>query len=109
MGFAYLVVAVVAAAVAVFALQNGQPTPLRFLGWTIDAVPVAGAVLGALVAGLVVAGVPLSIERWRWRSRTRSLEKRVAALERTVEAQRPVAAPAPTPAPAAVRPPAREA
>ncbi len=103
MGVAYLLVAVIAAAVAVFALQNGQPAPVRFLGWTLDGVPLAGAILGALLAGLIVAGVPLGIARWRWRSRARLLEKRVAALEQTA------AAPHPAVPPASVRPPVREA
>ena len=86
MALGYLVVAIVAAAVAVFALQNSAPTRVQFAFWSIDGVPLAAVVLLALAAGLVVAGVPLLIQRWRLRTRVRALEARVAALEReTVE------------------------
>lgn len=87
MGAAYLLVALLSAAIAVFALQNGQPTPVRFLAWTLDGVPLAGAILVALAAGLVLAGVPLVLSRWRWRSRNQSLEARLATLERALAAR----------------------
>ena len=81
MAFGYLLVAIVAATVAVFALQNGDPTPVRFLVWTADGVPLAGLILLSLACGLVIAGVPLIIQRWRLRVRVRALERRVAELE----------------------------
>jgi uncharacterized integral membrane protein len=80
MTFLYFVVALVAAAVAVFALQNGEPTAVRFLAWTAG-FPLAGLILLALACGLVIAGVPLLIQRWRLRGRVRALERRVAELE----------------------------
>jgi uncharacterized integral membrane protein len=82
MAFGYLIVAIVAASVAVFALQNAEPTRIRFLFWVIDSVPVAALVLLSLAAGVIVAGVPLWLGRWRLRARARTLEARVAALER---------------------------
>ncbi len=84
MAVGYVVAALVAAMIAVFALQNGVPTSIRFLGWSVDAVPLAGVVLIALGAGLFVAGFPLWVQVWRWRSRARSAEARAAALEKTV-------------------------
>ncbi len=84
MAVGYLVAAVVAAMIAVFALQNGVPTSVRFFTWSVEAVPLAGVVLIALAAGLVVAGLPLWVQAWRWRSRARSAEARVAALEKAV-------------------------
>jgi putative membrane protein len=83
----YLIVAVVAAAVAVFALQNSAPASVRFIVWSIEAVPVAALVLLSLAAGIVVAGVPLWLQRWRLRARARALEQRVAELERTSAAR----------------------
>ena len=102
MALGYLIAAVLAAGVAVFALQNGAPTPVRFLAWNLEGVPLAGLILGALAAGLVIAGVPLGIQRWNARAQARRLEARVRELE--------ARAPAPTPrgsAPSA-RPPAGE-
>jgi uncharacterized integral membrane protein len=84
MAFWYLLVALVAAAVAVFALQNSAATSVRFLAWTLDGLPVAAVALGSLAAGLVVAGVPLWLRSWRWRSRAGAAETRVAALERAL-------------------------
>lgn len=101
MAFGYLIVAIVAASVAVFALQNSEPTRVRFLFWVIDGVPVAALVLLSLAAGLVVAGVPLWLGRWRLRARARTLEARVAALERPAPSASPTppspAGPAPRP------------
>ena len=81
MAIGYLVVALLAAAVAVFALQNGAPTTVRFFVWNLEGIPLAGLILGALVAGLVIAGVPLSIQRWRARSQARRFEAQVRTLE----------------------------
>ena len=77
----YVVVAVLAAVVAVFALQNGTPTPVRFLVWSLDGVPLAGLILGAFAAGLIIAGVPLAVHRWRAGSQVRRLEEQVRTLE----------------------------
>src|SRR5689334_25431209 len=81
MSLGYVAVAIVAAAIAVFALQNGEATPVRFVAWTIDGFPLAGLILLSLAGGLVIAGVPLLIQRWRLRARVRALERRVAELE----------------------------
>jgi len=86
MAFGYLIVAITAMAVTVFALQNGEPTPVRFLVWAVDGVPLAALILLSLAGGLVVAGVPLTIERWRLRARLRAAERRVAELEAAARA-----------------------
>lgn len=98
MAFGYVIVAIVAASVAVFALQNAEPTKIRFLFWVIDGVPVAALVLLSLAAGVIVAGVPLWLGRWRLRARARALEARVAALERPAPSAS-VTPPSPSPAP----------
>jgi uncharacterized integral membrane protein len=81
MALAYLLVALLAAAVAVFALQNGTPATVRVFVWNLAGVPLAGLILGAFAAGLVIAGVPLGLQRWRARARARRLEARVRELE----------------------------
>jgi uncharacterized integral membrane protein len=94
MAFGYLVVAAIAAAVAVFALQNGEPTGVRFIVWTVDGLPLAAVVLLALACGLVISGVPLLIQRWRLRVRLRAAERRLAELE-AAKASGPARAPEP--------------
>lgn len=91
MALGLLVAALAAAVVAVFALQNGAPTTVRFLTWTVEAVPLAGVVLVALAVGLLIAGGPLALLVWRWRSRARGLQARVASLEKNATERRPPA------------------
>ena len=81
MAAGYLMVALIAAGVAVFALQNGEPTPVRFIVWTVEGFPLAGLILLALASGIVLAGVPLWIQRWRLRGRLLAAERRVAELD----------------------------
>jgi len=81
MALGYLVVAVLAAVVAVFALQNGAPATVTFLAWHLEGVPLAGLILCSLAAGILIAGVPLGIQRWRARSQVRRLEARVRELD----------------------------
>ena len=103
MGFAYIVVAVLSAGVAVFALQNNTPMSVRFLGWALDGVPLAGAILGSLAAGMLVVGIPLVISRWSWRRRARAAETKADMLQAALKdreaallAQRPASPPPPT-------------
>ena len=56
MALGYLLVALLAAAVAVFALQNSAQTSVTFLVWTLDGLPVAAVALASLGIGLLVAG-----------------------------------------------------
>ena len=79
MRLGYVVVALLAVIITLFALQNTDPATVRFLFWRLEAVPVAGVVFGALVAGLLIAGLPLAIRLGVWRSRARSLESRARA------------------------------
>lgn len=81
MALGYLIVALVAAGIAVFALQNGTPTTVRFMVWNLDGVPLAGLILGAFGAGLFISGVPLAIRHWRARSHARRLEAHVKTLQ----------------------------
>src|ERR671914_2472971 len=100
MGLAYVVVGVLSAAVAVFALQNNEPMSLRFITWSIADVPLAGAILASLAVGLILAAVPLSITNWRLRSRIRALEAKVSMLENALTTREPAhLAPRPGPAP----------
>ena len=85
MGFGYVVVAGVAVIVTVFILQNTDPATVRFLMWRNDALPLALLLLGSVVAGLLVAGVPLAIRLSVWRSRARAHERRAGMLQTAVE------------------------
>jgi uncharacterized integral membrane protein len=71
---AFLVVAILAVAVAVFTLQNSEPVTVTLLVWRLERVPLAAVALFALGLGVVIVGVPLWLQRWRLRSRVRTLE-----------------------------------
>jgi uncharacterized integral membrane protein len=81
MGVGYVVVAVLAVSITVFALQNTDPGTVRFLFWRLEAVPLAVLILASFCAGLLIAGVPLAIRVGIWRSRARAREARVGTLE----------------------------
>src|SRR6266511_2417285 len=104
MALGYLFAALLAAAVAVFALQNSTQTSVRFLVWTLEGLPLAAVALASLGIGLVAAGLPLWIRSWQWHSRARSAEARVAVLEKTL-AERDQAQRRPPPELPASRPP----
>ncbi|TMQ28372.1 MAG: LapA family protein [Candidatus Rokuibacteriota bacterium] len=88
MAIAYLLVALLAAAVAVFALQNGTPTTVHVFVWNLEGVPLAGLILGSFAAGLAIAGVPLGIQRWRARAQARRFEARAKELEATAQREK---------------------
>jgi len=106
MALGYLIVALLAASVAAFALQNSAETSVRFLVWTLDGLPVAAVALISLGVGLAVAGLPLWIRSWRWRSRARSAEARAAMLDKALaERDQALLRRQPPPEPPASRPP----
>jgi lipopolysaccharide assembly protein A len=98
MTFGYLIVALLTAAVVIFAFQNGAPLSVRFLMWTVPEVSAAAVILIALVSGLVIAAIPGWIQRWRLRARVRGLESQVRQLEAAL-AERSKAPLGPRPSP----------
>ncbi len=99
-----LVLGVIAVVVVTFALANRDPVTLSLWPFAdaedLPPLPKFLPVLGALVVGLI-AGLAISwLPKHRLRRHARSAERRAASLERAV------AAPGP-PAPAAALPPAR--
>lgn len=74
----YLVMALVGAAAAVFALQNVDPVVIRFLGWRIDGAPLAMVIMVSVLAGIVFTALVGMVQQWKLRSRIRQLEHRLA-------------------------------
>lgn len=68
----YLIVAVVAIAVAIFAMQNTATVTVQFIAWRVEQVPVAAVVLISLAAGVVLIGLPLYFQLWRTRRHVRT-------------------------------------
>jgi uncharacterized integral membrane protein len=95
MGWIYLVtIAVVAAAIAVFALQNPGLVNVRFLVWSIDSVPLAAVILVSGAVGTVLVSAIALIQRWVMQSRIRRLESRLRVAEQSPKPEpRDVSAP----------------
>jgi len=91
MTLAYLLMALVGAACAVFALQNMDPVVIRFLGWRVEGMPLALVILVSVLGGLAFASCVGLLRHWKLRSRIRQLEAQLAAQER------PATPPTPTP------------
>jgi uncharacterized integral membrane protein len=100
----YLIVAVIASGITVFALQNITPISVRFLVWSLPETPLATVILVSVGAGVVLVGFPLLISRWRLRARARSLEARLASAEARANERESPPRP-PVPPGAADRPP----
>jgi uncharacterized integral membrane protein len=79
---AYLLMALVGALCAVFALQNMDPVVIRFLGWRVEGMPLALVILLSVLSGLVLASCVSLLRHWKLRSRIRQLEAQLAEHER---------------------------
>jgi uncharacterized integral membrane protein len=82
MTLAYILLVLVGAACAVFALQNMDPVVIRFLGWRVEGMPLALVILLSVLGGLIFASCVGLLRYWKLRSRIRQLEAKLAAAER---------------------------
>ena len=87
----YLLVALLGAAGAVFALQNIDPVVIRFLGWRIEGAPLALVLMLSMLMGIVLTALVGIVQQWKLRSRIRQLQHRLA------QASAPSTEPSPTP------------
>jgi uncharacterized integral membrane protein len=69
----YLIVTIVAVAVAVFTMQNTARVSVTFAIWEAKEVPLAAVVLASLGVGILIAAVPLWFRLLAARSRVRKL------------------------------------
>jgi len=92
MVFVYVLMALVGASAAIFAIQNLDPVVIHFLGWRVEGMPVALVILLSAFIGVVFAALSGFAQQWRLRSRVRQLENQVAQLS-AAEVQRGVPRP----------------
>jgi uncharacterized integral membrane protein len=77
---AYLLVALLGAAIALFAIQNNSAVVIRFLGWHFEG-PQSLVVLLSILAGVILTSLLGIVGHWKMRSRIRQLESRLARSE----------------------------
>ncbi|HUO65411.1 MAG TPA: LapA family protein [Terriglobales bacterium] len=82
MTLAYIVLVLVGAACAVFALQNMDPVVIRFVTWRVEGMPLSFVILLSALGGVIFASGVSLLRHWKLRSRIRQLEAQVAAMER---------------------------
>lgn len=92
----YIIMILVGAAAAIFAIQNIDPVVIRFLVWRIEGMPLALVILLSAFAGLVLATMIAMVQQLRLYSRIRALERQ----------QPPAAPPSPPVTPPSTTPPA---
>ena len=81
MPLVYALIAAVAVAIAIFALQNPDQVTVRFLGWQVERAPLAAVILISGAVGALSVGLIGFVQQWKLRSRIRQLETRVRTLE----------------------------
>jgi uncharacterized integral membrane protein len=91
--FVYVLMALVGAAAAIFAIQNLDPVVIRFLVWRVEGMPVALVILLSAFIGIVFAALSGFAQQWRLRSRLRQLESQVARLSAAEVQRSPVPPP----------------
>jgi uncharacterized integral membrane protein len=77
----YVLMALIGAAAAVFALQNLDPVVIRFITWRIEGAPLALVMLLSLIMGAVLASLIGIVRSLKLRSRIRQLEHRLAQAQ----------------------------
>jgi uncharacterized integral membrane protein len=82
MTLAYILLVLVGAACAVFALQNMDPVVIRFVTWRVEGMPLGLVILLSILGGVIFASGVSLIRHWKQRSRIRQLEARLSAAER---------------------------
>jgi uncharacterized integral membrane protein len=83
MPIVYLLIAVVAVAIALFALQNAEHVTIRFLIWKIDRAPLAAVILISGAVGAILVSLIGFVQRWKLRSRIRELETGRRSIDTT--------------------------
>jgi uncharacterized integral membrane protein len=80
MPMAYLLVALLGAAIALFAVQNNNPVVIRFLVWQAEGA-LSLVVLLSVLVGIILTALLGVVRHWKLRSRIRQLEDRLARSE----------------------------
>jgi uncharacterized integral membrane protein len=81
MVFFYLLVAVGAIAIAIFAIQNAEQVTIRFLAWKVEQAPLAAVILISGAMGGILMSLVGFVQRLRLRSKIRQLEARQRSIE----------------------------
>ena len=85
----YILMVLVGAAGAIFALQNIDPVVIRFLFWRIEGAPLAMVIILSIAIGVVLTSLVGIVQQLKLRSRIRKLEHSLAQATAARERQQP--------------------
>jgi len=89
MSIVYVLMIVIGAAGAIFALQNIDPVVIRFLTWRIEGAPLAMVIILSIAIGIVFTSLVGLVQQLKLRSRIRRLEAELARASVAAERQQP--------------------
>ncbi len=89
MSIVYVLMIVIGAAGAIFAIQNIDPVVIRFLAWRIEGAPLAMVIILSIAIGVVFTSLVGLVQQLKLRSRIRRLEADLARASVAAERQQP--------------------
>ncbi len=87
MALVYILMIVIGAAGAIFAIQNIDPVVIRFLAWRLDGAPLAMVIILSIAIGVVFTSLVGLVQQLKLRSRIRHLEADLAKASAAAERQ----------------------
>ncbi len=84
----YILMVLVGAAGAIFALQNIDPVVIRFLAWRLEGAPLAMVIILSIVIGMVLTSLVGIVQQWKLKFRIRELENHLAQISAAAGRQR---------------------
>jgi len=87
MPIVYVLMILIGAAGAIFALQNIEPVVIRFLFWRLEGAPLAMVIILSIAIGVVFTSLVGLVQQFKSRSKIRRLEANLAKASAAAERQ----------------------
>ena len=87
MAFVYVLMILIGAAGAIFALQNIDPVVIRFLVWRLEGAPLAMVIILSIAIGVVFTSLVGLVQQLKLKFRIRQLESNLAKVSAAAERQ----------------------
>lgn len=87
MSIVYVLMILIGAAGAIFALQNIDPVVIRFLAWRLEGAPLAMVIILSIAIGVVFTSLLGLVQQFKLRSKIRHLEANLAKTSAAAERQ----------------------
>lgn len=85
MGIVYVLMILIGAAGAIFALQNIDPVVIRFLVWRLEGAPLAMVIILSIAIGVVFTSLVGLVQQLKLKFKIRQLESNLAKASAAAE------------------------